>query len=91
MLRRRAAAAPLAAGALTLHHQPLARSRRVLARHGTGATDRGVGDVRPPLPGVHWTGYSLRIGLASTGRKKGKDGITIADQGGWARHSRLAA
>ncbi|MCX4538144.1 hypothetical protein [Streptomyces sp. NBC_01669] len=47
--------------------------------------------MRPPLPGVHWTGHSLRIGLASTGRKKGKDGITIADQGGWARHSRLAA
>ncbi|WP_063756419.1 hypothetical protein [Streptomyces sp. NRRL S-1824] len=30
---------------------------------------------------IHWTGHSLRIGLASTGRKKGKDGIAIADQG----------
>ncbi|RSO49637.1 integrase [Streptomyces sp. WAC 06725] len=37
---------------------------------------------------VHWTGHSLRISLASVGRQKGKDGIAIADQGGWARHSR---
>lgn len=37
---------------------------------------------------IAWTGHSLRIGLASVGRKKGKDGIAIADQGGWARHSR---
>ncbi|OXY87470.1 integrase [Streptomyces diastatochromogenes] len=37
---------------------------------------------------ISWTGHSLRIGLASTGRKKGKDGIAIAEQGGWARHSR---
>ncbi|MFJ5638129.1 integrase [Streptomyces sp. NPDC093223] len=40
--------------------------------------------------GVHlaWTGHSLRIGLATTARKRGKDAVTIADQGGWARHSR---
>ncbi len=37
---------------------------------------------------IAWTGHSLRIGLASTGRKNGKDDIAIADQGGWARHSR---
>lgn len=37
---------------------------------------------------VHWTGHSLRIGLAAVGRKKGKDAVAIADQGGWARHSR---
>ncbi|MFB7191619.1 integrase [Streptomyces sp. NPDC056230] len=37
---------------------------------------------------VAWTGHSLRIGLASVGRRNGKDGIAIADQGGWARHSR---
>ncbi|GGY73298.1 hypothetical protein OHA57_39180 (plasmid) [Streptomyces anulatus] len=37
---------------------------------------------------IHWTGHSLRIGLASVGRRNGKDGIAIADQGGWARHSR---
>ncbi|MCX4971103.1 hypothetical protein OHA98_41595 [Streptomyces sp. NBC_00654] len=37
---------------------------------------------------IAWTGHSLRIGLASVGRKKGKDGIAIADQGGWTRHSR---
>lgn len=35
-----------------------------------------------------WTGHSLRIGLASTARRNGRDGIAIADQGGWARHSR---
>ncbi|MGQ5597388.1 hypothetical protein ACUJ8N_05665 [Streptomyces sp. ESR1.13] len=35
-----------------------------------------------------WTGHSLRIGLATTARKKGKDAVAIADQGGWARHSR---
>ncbi|MER5514958.1 integrase [Streptomyces sp. NPDC002763] len=37
---------------------------------------------------LSWTGHSLRIGLATTGRKKGKDAVAIADQGGWARHSR---
>ena len=35
-----------------------------------------------------WTGHSLRSGLASMGRKQGKGGIAIDDQGGWARHSR---
>ncbi|MFD4757435.1 hypothetical protein ACFWOJ_00660 [Streptomyces sp. NPDC058439] len=35
-----------------------------------------------------WTGHSLRIGLASTARRKGRDAVAIADQGGWARHSR---
>ncbi|MFI8930625.1 integrase [Streptomyces sp. NPDC053474] len=35
---------------------------------------------------IAWTGHSLRIGLASVGRRRGKD--AIADQGGWARHSR---
>lgn len=35
-----------------------------------------------------WTGHSLRIGHAVAGRKKGKDSVIIADQGGWARHSR---
>ncbi|WP_406368223.1 tyrosine-type recombinase/integrase [Streptomyces sp. NBC_00647] len=37
---------------------------------------------------IAWTGHSLRIGLATTGRKNGKDAVVIADQGGWARHSR---
>jgi integrase len=37
---------------------------------------------------IAWTGHSLRIGLASSARAKGKDAIAIADQGGWARHSR---
>lgn len=35
-----------------------------------------------------WTGHSLRIGHASAARKNGRDAIVIADQGGWARHSR---
>ncbi|MEZ7005647.1 tyrosine-type recombinase/integrase [Streptomyces sp. AD55] len=35
-----------------------------------------------------WTGHSLRIGHATAARKKGRDVIVIADQGGWARHSR---
>ncbi|MFF2438782.1 hypothetical protein ACFVU4_32270 [Streptomyces sp. NPDC058107] len=35
---------------------------------------------------IHWTGHSLRIGLASTARNG--IAIAIADQGGWARHSR---
>lgn len=34
-----------------------------------------------------WTNHSLRISLATTARRKGKDAVTIADQGGWARHS----
>jgi integrase len=37
---------------------------------------------------IAWTGHSLRIGLASVARRAGRDGIAIADQGGWARHSR---
>ncbi|MEE1797579.1 hypothetical protein PUR57_02580 [Streptomyces sp. JV176] len=37
---------------------------------------------------IAWTGHSVRIGLASVGRTKGKDAVAIADQGGWARHSR---
>ncbi|MFD5899057.1 tyrosine-type recombinase/integrase [Streptomyces sp. NPDC060366] len=43
--------------------------------------------ARAGIP-VKWTGHSLRSGLASTGRKRGKDAVAIADQGGWARHSR---
>lgn len=43
--------------------------------------------VRAGVP-LAWTGHSLRIGLATTARKRGKDAVTIADQGGWARHSR---
>ncbi|WP_406083390.1 integrase [Streptomyces virginiae] len=43
--------------------------------------------TRAAVP-IAWTGHSLRIGLASVARRKGRDGIAIADQGGWARHSR---
>ncbi|ALM43652.1 hypothetical protein SFR_7037 (plasmid) [Streptomyces sp. FR-008] len=35
---------------------------------------------------VAWTGHSLRIGLATTARAR--DAVAVADQGGWARHSR---
>ncbi|MEW2709247.1 integrase [Streptomyces koyangensis] len=37
---------------------------------------------------VAWTGHSLRIGLATTARARGRDAVAVADQGGWARHSR---
>ncbi|MFG3046207.1 tyrosine-type recombinase/integrase [Streptomyces sp. NPDC048241] len=37
---------------------------------------------------IRWTGHSLRSGLATEGRKNGKDSILIADQGGWARNSK---
>ncbi len=40
---------------------------------------------------VAWTGHSLRVGLATTARARGKDAVAIADQGGWARHSRSMA
>ncbi|MGC9499312.1 hypothetical protein [Streptomyces sp. WG7] len=43
--------------------------------------------VRAGIP-LAWTGHSLRIGLATTARRRGKDAVAIADQGGWARHSR---
>ncbi|MFC9817651.1 integrase [Streptomyces virginiae] len=43
--------------------------------------------ARADVP-ISWTGHSLRIGLDSAGRRNGKDAIAIADQGGWARHSR---
>ncbi|MDP5317388.1 integrase [Streptomyces poriferorum] len=51
----------------------------------TRAVKRIAARVDVPLG---WTGHSLRIGLASTARRKGRDAIAIADQGGWARHSR---
>lgn len=37
---------------------------------------------------IRWTGHSLRSGLATEGRRNGKDPINIADQGGWARNSK---
>lgn len=33
---------------------------------------------------VAWTGRSLRFGLASAGRLKGKDTVAIAGQDGWS-------
>ncbi|MFC9271331.1 hypothetical protein ACFTXJ_26620 [Streptomyces zhihengii] len=43
--------------------------------------------MRAGVP-IAWTGHSLRIGLASAARRAGRDGIAIADRGGWARNSR---
>ncbi|MGW3400293.1 tyrosine-type recombinase/integrase [Streptomyces zhihengii] len=37
---------------------------------------------------IRWTGHSLRSGLATEGRKNGKDPLTIAKQGGWAPNSK---
>ncbi|MER5966695.1 hypothetical protein [Streptomyces sp. NPDC002057] len=37
---------------------------------------------------IAWTGHFLRIGLASVARRAVRDFIAIADQDGWARHSR---
>lgn len=56
---------------------------------GPDGVTRAVGRIsaRAGIP-IRWTGHSLRSGLASTGRRKGKDAVAIADQGGWARHSR---
>ncbi|MGW8730535.1 integrase [Streptomyces sp. NPDC055808] len=37
---------------------------------------------------IDWTGHSLRAGLATESRKKGRDAVAIARQGGWAPDSR---
>ncbi|MFJ6608248.1 tyrosine-type recombinase/integrase [Streptomyces lydicus] len=37
---------------------------------------------------IRWTGHSLRSGLATEGRKNGKDALVIAKQGGWAPNSK---
>jgi integrase len=37
---------------------------------------------------IRWTGHSLRSGLATEGRKNGKDPVNIARQGGWAPGSK---
>jgi integrase len=37
---------------------------------------------------IRWTGHSLRSGLATEGRKNGKDPLVIAKQGGWAPNSK---
>lgn len=43
--------------------------------------------VRSGVP-VRWTGHSLRSGLATEGRRNGRDAVAIARQGGWAPNSR---
>lgn len=43
--------------------------------------------TRAQVP-IVWTGHSLRAGLATEGRKKGKDAVSISRQGGWAPNSR---
>lgn len=65
------------------------RSGRVTGGMGPDSVTRAIKRISARA-GVDlaWTGHSLRIGHASTARKQGKDAIVIADQGGWARHSR---
>lgn len=65
------------------------RSGRVTGGMGPDSITRAIKriSVRAGVT-LAWTGHSLRIGHASTARKKGRDAIVIADQGGWARHSR---
>lgn len=40
---------------------------------------------------VPWTGHCLRIGLASIGRKRGRNPIAVVRQGGLGRRSRSEA
>ena len=65
------------------------RSGRVTGGMGPDSITRAIKriSVRAGVT-LAWTGHSLRIGHASTARKNGHDAIVIADQGGWARHSR---
>lgn len=37
---------------------------------------------------IRWTGHSLRSGLATASRAKGKDALVIAAQGGWVPNSK---
>lgn len=37
---------------------------------------------------IRWTGHSLRAGLATEARKRKKDAVAIAAQGGWAPNSK---
>lgn len=37
---------------------------------------------------IRWTGHSLRSGLATEARKKRKDAVAVAAQGGWAPNSK---
>jgi len=65
------------------------RSGRVTGGMGPDSITRAIKriSVRAGVK-LAWTGHSLRIGHASAARKKGRDAVVIADQGGWARHSR---
>lgn len=65
------------------------RSGRVTGGMGPDSVTRAIKRISVRAGAtLAWTGHSLRIGHASTARKLGKDAVVIADQGGWARHSR---
>lgn len=64
-------------------------ARRRHRRHGPEPVTRPIERIsaRAGVP-LAWTNHSLRIGPATTARRKGRDAVAIADQGGRARHSR---
>ncbi|MEN2424392.1 integrase (plasmid) [Streptomyces rimosus] len=61
----------------------------VIGGMGPDSVTRAIKRIsqRAKVP-VHWTGHYLRIGWPPSDGARAKDGIAIADQGGWARHSR---
>lgn len=65
------------------------RSGTVTGGMGPDAVTRAIKRIstRAQVP-IVWTGHSLRSGLATEGRKKGKDAVVISRQGGWAPNSR---
>lgn len=52
---------------------------------GAGRAIKAV--MRQAGPKEQWTSHSLRRGMATQARRHGKDQITIANQGGWAKNS----
>lgn len=62
---------------------------RISGGMGPDSVTRAIKRIsaRAQVP-IVWTGHSLRAGLATEGRKKGKDAISISRQGGWAPNSR---
>lgn len=65
------------------------RSGRITGGMGPDSVTRAIKRIsaRAQVP-IVWTGHSLRAGLATEGRKKGKDAVSISRQGGWAPNSR---
>jgi hypothetical protein len=75
--------------------EPTASAFVGVARHDDVTGGMVPESVTRPIKGISAragiplarTNHSLRIGLATTARRKGRDAVAIADQGGWARHS----